>query len=113
MLFYGLKSCDTCRKAQKELKSAGVDFSYIDVRADGVSRQKIAEWCDKTDWKKLLNTRSATWRGLSDAEKSGIDKQNSIKLLAKYPTLIKRPIIEKDGHIYIGWTAEVKAKLLG
>ena len=66
MIFYGLKTCDTCRKAQKQLRATGQKFETIDVRADGVSRETIKLWAEQVTWQKLLNTRSTTWRNLKD-----------------------------------------------
>ena len=112
MIFYGLKTCDTCRKAQKELRAAGIEFDIIDVRADGVSAQKLGDWTAKVDWKKLLNTRSTTWRNLEAADKDNIDAAKAIVLMAANPTLIKRPVIEKDGAVYIGWKADTQKAVL-
>ena len=111
MIFYGLKTCDTCRKAQKELRAAGIDFDVIDVRADGVNADKLREWANKTDWKKLLNTRSTTWRNLDAGDKDGIDEVIAVALMAAHPTLIKRPVIEVGDETYVGWSAETKAAL--
>lgn len=110
MIFYGLKTCDTCRKAQKELRAAGIEFDVIDVRADGVSTDKLRDWARKIDWQKLLNTRSTTWRNLDASDKNGIDAANAITLMAANPTLIKRPVIELDGEVLVGWKADTKAK---
>lgn len=108
MRFFGLKSCDTCRKALKSLAASGYTPDVIDVRADGVSdadrAQIIAVFGDAA-----LNRASTTWRGLSDAEKA-VDPAN---LLAAHPTLMKRPVIEMDGSWTIGWKADVQAKYLG
>lgn len=112
MKFYGLKTCDTCRKAQKELSAAGREFDVIDVRANGVSVEKLNAWAEQVDWLKLLNTRSTTWRGLSDAEKSDVDLAKAIDLMATHPTLIKRPVIEDGDQVFVGWTPEAKDALL-
>jgi len=109
MIFYGLKSCDTCRKAQKELRAAGLDFDVIDVRADGVSADKLREWASVVDWQKLLNTRSTTWRNLDACDKENIDEAKAVTLMAAHPTLIKRPVIEVGKKITIGWNKETKA----
>ena len=103
MKFYGLKTCDTCRKAQKELRAADIEFEVIDVRADGVSADKLKDWTSKVDWKKLLNTRSTTWRNLDASDKAGVDAAKAITLMAKHPTLIKRPVIEMGGEVTVGW----------
>ena len=112
MKFYGLKTCDTCRKAQKELRAAGVGFEAVDVRADGVSADKLQEWVSVVDWKKLLNTRSTTWRNLDASDKDGVDEAKAITLMATNPTLIKRPVIELDGEILVGWNKETTVRFL-
>ncbi len=108
MRFFGLKSCDTCRKALKVLAAFGHTPKVIDVRADGVSEGDlatiVAQFSDAA-----LNRASTTWRGLSDAEKAG----DPAALLAAHPTLMKRPVIEADGTWTIGWKADVQAKYLG
>ena len=108
MRFFGLKSCDTCRKALKSLAEAGLNPVVIDVRADGVSdadrAQIITQFGDVA-----INRASTTWRGLTDAEK----QSDPAMLLAEHPTLMKRPVIERDGAWTIGWKADVQAKHLG
>ncbi len=112
MKFYGLKTCDTCRKAQKELRTANVEFEVIDVRADGVSTEKLAAWTKQVDWKKLLNTRSTTWRNLDAKGKEDIDTAKAISLMATHPTLIKRPVIENGDTVIVGWSKDVQAQYL-
>jgi arsenate reductase-like glutaredoxin family protein len=108
MRFFGLKSCDTCRKALKSLAIAGHEPQVIDVRADGISDQNraqiIAQFGDAA-----INRASTTWRGLSDDEKASDPAQ----LLSAHPTLMKRPVIEHGGAWTIGWKADVQAKYLG
>ena len=108
MRLFGLKSCDTCRKALKALSEAGHTPKVIDVRADGVTDQDraliIAQFGDAA-----INRASTTWRGLTDDEKS----QDPAALLAAHPTLMKRPVIEVDGAWTIGWKADVQSKYLG
>ena len=108
MRFFGLKSCDTCRKALKALAQAGHSPQVIDVRADGISNADraaiIAQFGDAA-----LNRASTTWRGLSDDEKTA----DPASLLAAHPTLMKRPVIEAGGVWTIGWKADVQAKYLG
>lgn len=108
MRFFGLKTCDTCRKALKNLAAAGYHPQVIDVRADGLSASDradiIAAFGDGA-----LNRASTTWRGLSDTEKAA----DAATLLAAHPTLMKRPVIEADGHWTIGWKPDVQAKYLG
>ena len=108
MRFFGLKTCDTCRKALKALREAGREPTVIDVRADGVSDADraaiLAEFGDKA-----INRASTTWRGLSDEDKA----RDPADLLAEHPTLMKRPVIEADGVLYLGWKKDVQDALLG
>lgn len=105
MRIYALKTCDTCKKAQKALAAAGHDFDVIDVRADGVSRADLERF-QEAFGHALVNTRSTTWRGLSETERA----RDPIALLLEHPTLMKRPVIEAD-TLYLGWGKDVQAKL--
>ena len=108
---YHLKTCDTCRKAIKAMTAAGHDLTLIDVRADGVPSNELSLIEKAVGWEKLLNTRSSTWRGLSDTDKADIDASKAIALMSEHPTLIKRPVIKRDALITVGWTKEVQAEL--
>lgn len=115
MIFYGLKTCDTCRRARKELSAAGIDYTYKDVRADGVSIADVTRWAGAVDggWEKLLNKSSTTWRGLDDSVKTDLSAAMAAQLMVDNPTLIKRPLIEAKGMVSVGWTKETKALHLG
>ncbi len=108
---YGLKNCDTCRKALKALTASGVEHAFVDVRADGVSRDQIAAWAKALGWQPLLNTKSATWRGLTDQDKADVDEAKAVALMAEHPTLMKRPVIEASGSVTVGWTTDVQEGL--
>ncbi|GAW33283.1 regulatory protein Spx [Roseovarius sp. A-2] len=104
MILYGLKSCDTCRKARKSLENA----EFRDVREDGlpkdVTQAALVQFGDA-----LLNRKSATWRGLSEAERA----RDPLDLLADHPTLMKRPLIDDGGTLYLGWGRDTQDALLG
>ncbi|WP_299555311.1 ArsC/Spx/MgsR family protein [uncultured Tateyamaria sp.] len=102
MEIYGLKTCDTCRKAIKALPAA----RFVDVRADGVPADVMAAAL-ATFGDKLVNTRSTTWRGLSDAQRQGTPQD----LLAAHPTLMKRPLVADSDTLHLGWTKDVQAAL--
>ncbi len=104
MILYGLKTCDTCRKA---LKSLG-DAEFRDVRADGLP-ENVARAAHDRFGAALLNRQSTTWRGLSEAERAG----DPLTLIAAHPTLMKRPLIEAGGTLYLGWGKDVQDALLG
>jgi Spx/MgsR family transcriptional regulator len=106
---YHLKTCDTCRKAIKALKAAGHELTLIDVRADGVSADALDTLIGSVGFEALLNTRSTTWRGLDDSDKSDVDASKAISLMGQHPTLIKRPVITDGDKITVGWKADAQS----
>ena len=106
MIVYGLKNCDTCRKAVKAL---GADLH--DVRETPVTRDQLGSWYAAFG-AALVNTRSTTWRGLDEAARASADtSEGAVALLLAHPTLIKRPVIEKAGAVHLGWTRAVQDAL--
>lgn len=103
---YGLKACDTCRKARKELDEAGVTHIFIDVRDDPVIAERIPVWLEGLGAQTLINKRSTTWRGLNEQERA-LAETAPAKLLVDHPTLMKRPVIEADGNTTVGWSREI------
>lgn len=111
--FYGLKTCDTCRKALKALGANGADVAFHDVRAEGVTKAQVEKWAKAAGWETLLNKSSTTWRELPEKDKANIDEKKAIALMAAHPTLIKRPVIEKGPiSIYVGWTDATQKAVL-
>lgn len=113
LIFYGLKTCDTCRKAQQQLEAAGHALKIVDVRGDGVRDKDLKAWLDKVGWQVLVNTRSTTWRGLSEADKESLDNKTALALLKAHPTLMKRPVIVAGGDMHVGWSKAVQQSLIG
>jgi len=110
LTIYYLKTCDTCRKAIKAIQTAGYNPTLIDVRADGIPADKLEDIADAVGWEKLLNTRSTTWRGLSETEKSDMNAAKALALMVAHPTLIKRPVINTGLEISVGWAKDIQAK---
>lgn len=104
MILYGLKTCDTCRKALKSLPNA----EFRDVRADGVP-EEVLKKAHARFGASLLNTRSTTWRGLDEAERQG----DPLALLSAHPALMKRPLIVEGEAMHLGWGPEVREAVLG
>ena len=104
---YHLKTCDTCRKAIKALRDSHT-LNLVDVRADGVPDAAIKDWISVVGYGAILNTRSTTWRGLSEGEKANIDADKALSLLSAHPTLIKRPVITDGDILTIGWKADAQ-----
>ncbi|SNY91887.1 arsenate reductase [Cohaesibacter sp. ES.047] len=113
MKLYGIKTCDTCRKALKAFEAAGKPVTFIDLRADGVSEEEIDRWIEAHGWEAVLNRRSTTWRGLCDADKTDVDADKAKALMLANPTLIKRPVFEDQTGITIGFGKEQQKHLLG
>ena len=110
---YGLKNCDTCRKARKWLDENSIDHRFHDVRADGLDPADLAAWAAALGWEKLLNRRGTTWRGLPETEKEGLDDCSSQALMVTHPALIKRPVFHIAGNYAIGFDELTKAMLKG
>jgi len=104
MIVYGLKNCDTCRKAVAALEGAVL----CDLRAEGLPDAVLDEALARFG-AALVNTRSATWRGLDDRAR----QQDPRSLLRAHPALMKRPLIAAGGRLWLGWTDETRADLLG
>lgn len=107
MRFFGLKTCDTCRKALTSLRNAGYDPEVIDVRADKIAAHDLEKIVENFG-DAAVNRASTTWRTLSDSERSKPIKD----LLEQHPTLLKRPVIDHDGWTQ-GWKADVSSRFLG
>ena len=107
----GIKSCDTCRKALSWLSKQGIDHKFHDLRVDGLDAASLSGWVSAVGWETLLNQRSTTWRGLSEAEKSNITAEKAEKLMLANPTLIKRPVFEAGKAIHVGFSEAVQTAL--
>jgi len=110
MKIYHLKTCDSCRKAVKALRAAGHAPELIDVRLDGVDKATLEKFEASLGYTALVNKKSTTWRGLSEAQKSGLSRETAIALLLENPTLMKRPVIEYNGALTLGWTKAVQVE---
>ena len=109
---YGIKTCDTCRKAMKALDAAGRAYDFVDLRADANMKELAPKWLAAAGTGTLVNRKSTTWRSLSDADKAKAESDaGAADLLAAHPTLVKRPVIETAGDVLVGWTAEVQKKV--
>ncbi|MFK7945129.1 MAG: arsenate reductase family protein [Paracoccaceae bacterium] len=111
MQLYGIKACDTCRKALKELTATGHKVTFVDVRAEPVSPAELAKWFEALG-PDLVNRRSTTWKALSEDERSQADTSDgAVTLLSAHPTLMKRPVLDAEDALYLGWTPQTRAAL--
>jgi len=107
LTLYGLKNCDTCKKALKALEAAGKSVTFVDIRADADLPVLVPKWLSSAGADLLVNRRSTTWRTLS-VEARETDPE---ALLVANSTLIKRPVIEVGQDVHVGWTKHVQASL--
>lgn len=102
---YGLKTCDTCRKARRALEAHAIDVRFIDLRADGIDAAQLERFLNEAGWQRLLNKQSTTWRGLDAAAKQDLDETRARQLLRAHPTLIKRPLLDSGAGLVVGFDA--------
>ena len=101
---YGIKSCDTCRRARKYLTEQDIDFGFHDVREDGLDIQMLERWAARIDWQKLLNKQSLTWRKIPEVDRNDITKDKAFALMIDRPTLLKRPVLEAEKFLAVGFS---------
>lgn len=107
---YGIKQCDTCRKALKWLKEQGIDHRFHDIRSDGLTLEMLQAWWSSPFAEKLTNRRSTTWRQLTDVQRQS--EGEALKaLLLQHPTLIKRPVFVSDTIVAVGFDPQELAGL--
>jgi len=110
---YGIPNCDTCRKARKWLEQKSIAYEFHDLRVDGLTIEMLTRWTERTDWQALLNTRSQTWRKVPQADREAITMGSALSLMLVQSTLIKRPVLESQAIIAIGFTPAQYEELFG
>jgi arsenate reductase len=111
-VLYGIKSCDTCRRARRFLDDRGVDYEFHDVRADGLDIQMLERWSDDVGWESLLNRQSLTWRKVPEPDRAGMNRNKALAAILDAPTLLKRPVLERRDAILVGFSEERFADFL-
>ena len=99
---YGIRNCDTMKKAFAALEARKVAYDFHDYKKDGVPPGKLQEWAKRVGWEKLANTRGPTWRNIPDAEKAGLTEARALALLEKHSSAIKRPVLEAGSKLLVG-----------
>ncbi len=103
LFLFGIKNCDTVRKARRWLETNDINYQFHDFRVDGLDKSIINTWLELVSWQELLNKRSTTWRQISMEQKEALDQSRAIDLIVTNPTLIKRPVLLSDNHVIIGF----------
>jgi len=103
---YGIKNCDTMKKARAWLDQKGVAYDFHDYKASGIDRARLEGWARKVGWEVLLNRAGTTFRKLPDKEKAGLTESKAIALMIAQPSMIKRPVLEGGGKLLVGFKPE-------
>ncbi|MBX3482298.1 ArsC family reductase [Phenylobacterium sp.] len=109
---YGIKNCDTMKKAWTWLDGHGVAYDFHDYRKAGLDRATLEGWVKAVGWEVLLNKAGTTFRNLPDADRQGIDAAKAVDLMLANPSMIKRPVLDQDGRLTVGFKPEVYETLL-
>jgi arsenate reductase len=107
---YGIKNCDTMKKARAWLDSHGVAYGFHDYKTEGIAKDKLERWCEELGWESLLNRAGTTFRKLPDADKEGLGERKALVLMLAQPSMIKRPVLEVGGKLLVGFKPEIYAK---
>jgi Spx/MgsR family transcriptional regulator len=108
---FGIKNCDTIKKARHWLEQNHIEYHWHDYRVDGVDPNWLRGVLERLDWQRVLNKRGTTWRQLADEQKQDISENDAIKLMCEYPALIKRPMLAHQGHYHLGFKPDNYAEL--
>ena len=107
---YGIKNCDTMKKARAWLDAKGVAYAFHDYKTAGVEKDRLKGWSDKLGWEILLNRAGTTFKKLPDADKEGITEKKALALMLAQPSMIKRPVLELGGKLLVGFKPEIYAE---
>ncbi|MES1190960.1 MAG: ArsC family reductase [Steroidobacter sp.] len=110
-IIYGIKNCDTMKKARAWLDDHHVDYAFHDYKTGGISRDKLQQWITQTGWEALLNRAGTTFRKLDDADKQNLNESRAVKLMLAQPSMIKRPVLESGSTLLVGFKAEDYARI--
>jgi len=101
---YGIKSCETCRNARRFLREKNIEHRFHDLREDGLSIQMLERWVQRMGWERLLNKKSLTWRKIPEVDRNELTHDKALAVMIESPTLIKRPVLEDDHFIAVGFS---------
>jgi len=108
---YGIKNCDTVKKARNWLDLHGVDYRFHDFRADGLERETVQRWLDELGWENLVNRRSSSWKALDATTRENMDEQSALTAIMAQATLIKRPLLDTGRERFTGFSAASYQKI--
>ncbi len=103
---YGIRNCDTMKKAFAWLDGRGVAYEFHDYKKEGASAEKLRQWANQVGWEALANTRGPTWRKIPEAKKQNLNEARAIALLVENPSAIRRPVVEAGARLLVGFDPE-------
>jgi Spx/MgsR family transcriptional regulator len=106
---YGIKNCDTMKKARAWLDSHGVAYSFHDYKSVGIAKEKLKSWSEAVGWETLLNRAGTTFRKLPESDREGLNERKALALMLAQPSMIKRPVLEIGGKLLVGFKPEIYA----
>lgn len=110
---YGIKNCDTMKKAFDWLKAHDIVYDFHDYKASGIDEASLTRWCAALGWDKVLNRAGTTFKKLDEADRADVDEAKAIRLMLAQPSMIKRPVLDVDGKLMLGFKPEHYAELFG
>lgn len=110
---YGIKNCDTMKKAFDWLKAHDVSYDFHDYKSSGIDEGSLKAWCAALGWEKVLNRTGTTFKKLDEADKADLDEAKAIRLMLAQPSMIKRPVIDADGKLMLGFKPELYSDFFG
>ena len=108
---YGIRNCDTVKKARAWLQTQGVPYAFHDYKVGGIERARLEAWCRELGWETLLNRSGSSFRRLPEAHKSALNEAKAISLMLANPSLIKRPVLDLGARRLVGFKPELYAVL--
>lgn len=109
---YGIKNCDTIKKARDWLSDRGIAYEFHDYKTAGIERKVLEGWCDELGWEILLNRAGTTFRKLPEKEREGLDQKKAVALMLAQPSMIKRPVLDLGKKRLVGFKPEIYAAAL-
>ena len=110
---YGIRNCDTMKKARAWLDAKGVAYDFHDYKSAGIDKEKLKGWSDRLGWETLLNRAGTTFRKLPEADKEGLTEKKAVALMLAQPSMIKRPVLDVGGRLLVGFKPELYEKAFG
>ena len=113
MVLYGIRNCDTMKKARAWLDARGVAYAFHDYKTEGITRERLEAWVGEHGWETVLNRAGTTFRKLPDAEKAGLDAAKAIALMVAQPSMVKRPVLDLGSRRLVGFNEATWRTALG